>query len=123
MAIARAISSDPSIVLLDEPVTALDVSVRGSVLNLFRGRAVADELTYVVVSHDLVSIYYLTDYLYVMRYGRVVEEGPTVDVIHNPQHPYTQMLVQSIADPLYDPSAAEATTVSDAAASANRSLV
>ena len=103
VAIARALSSDPSVVLLDEPVTALDVSVRGSVLNLFRDRAAAEELTYVVISHDLMSIYYLTDYLYVMRRGKVVEEGSTVDVIHAPQHPYTQMLVRSIADPLYDP--------------------
>jgi oligopeptide/dipeptide ABC transporter ATP-binding protein len=102
-AVARALSSQPRLVVLDEPVTALDVSIRGSVLNLLAERAAALGVTYVVVSHDLSAIYHLTQELSIMYRGRVVEQGPTADVIADPQHPYTQMLVASVGDPLYAP--------------------
>jgi oligopeptide transport system ATP-binding protein len=109
-AIARALSTGPRLVILDEPVTALDVSIRGSVLNLLAERARGSGATYVVVSHDLSAIYHLTDVLYIMYRGMVVERGATTDVIHAPQHPYTQMLVASVGDPLYAPEADDSDT-------------
>lgn len=100
VAIARALSCRPAAVLLDEPVTSLDVSIRGHVINLLNERAREAALTYVVVSHDLTAIYHLTEYLYVMRHGVVVEHGPTADVIAGPRHPYTARLVAALDDPL-----------------------
>lgn len=100
VAIARALGCRPELVLLDEPVTALDISVRGAILNLAKKRAEEEEVTYVVVSHDLSAIYHLTDQLYVMRRGLVVESGPTVRLASAPVHPYTQRLVNAIGDPL-----------------------
>ncbi len=101
VAIARALSSTPRVVLLDEPVTSLDISVRGHVINLLKRKAQEEHLTYVVVSHDLTAIFHLTDYLYVMYEGIVVEEGDTETVIAEPQHPYTQSLVAAVENPLH----------------------
>jgi len=101
VAIARALSSHPAVVVLDEPVTALDVSVRGSIINLLLDRAGA--VTYVVVSHDLTVIHHLADDLLIMFKGIVVERGPTRDLLESPKHPYTQLLVSSVANPLYQP--------------------
>jgi oligopeptide/dipeptide ABC transporter ATP-binding protein len=100
VAIARALSSDPQIIVLDEPVTALDVSVRGRIVNLLRDRAREHDVTFVVVSHDLTAIYHLTDELFVMYAGLVVESGPTEVLMGEPKHPYTQLLVSAIGDPL-----------------------
>ncbi|OUZ08507.1 hypothetical protein BHE97_12545 [Aeromicrobium sp. PE09-221] len=100
VAIARALGCGPEVVLLDEPVTALDISVRGAILNLLKRKATDSGVTYVVVSHDLSAIFHLTDYLYVMRRGIVVESGPTVQLVADPRHPYTRRLVDSIGDPL-----------------------
>ncbi len=101
VAIARSLSSHPAVVVLDEPVTALDVSVRGSIINLLLDRA--DVATYIVVSHDLTVIHHLADDLFIMFQGIVVERGPTRDLLEAPQHPYTQLLVSSVANPLYQP--------------------
>jgi oligopeptide/dipeptide ABC transporter ATP-binding protein len=101
VAIARALSSHPAVVVLDEPVTALDVSVRGSIINLLLDRA--DAATYVVVSHDLTVIHHLADDLFIMFKGIVVERGPVGDLLESPKHPYTQLLVSSVANPLYQP--------------------
>lgn len=101
VAIARALSSGPEVIVLDEPVTALDVSVRGSIINLLLDKR--EDVTYVVVSHDLTVIHHLTDDLYVMFQGIVVERGPTEEILQRPKHPYTQLLVASVADPLHVP--------------------
>lgn len=100
VAVARALSSKPSVILLDEPVTSLDISVRGYVINMLMRKARDEAVTYVVVSHDLAAIFHLTDYLYVMYEGVVVEEGPTIEVITGPLHPYTQALVAAVENPL-----------------------
>lgn len=100
VAIARALGCKPEVVLLDEPVTALDISIRGNIMNLLSEKAELDRVTYAVVSHDLTAIYHLTDYLYVMRRGLVVEAGPTAEVVSAPLHRYTKRLVDAIGDPL-----------------------
>ena len=101
VAVARALSSNPRVVLLDEPVTSLDISVRGHVINLLKRKAREANLTYAVVSHDLTAIFHLTDYMYVMYEGIVVEEGSTETVIGDPLHPYTQSLVAAVENPLH----------------------
>ncbi|MCU1504419.1 MAG: peptide transporter ATPase [Ilumatobacteraceae bacterium] len=100
VAIARAVSSSPQLVLLDEPVTSLDVSVRGAIINLLADRGA--ELTYAVVSHDLTVIAHLTDELLIMYQGFVVERGPTDAILDAPRHPYSQALVAAVHDPLHD---------------------
>jgi peptide/nickel transport system ATP-binding protein len=102
-AMARSLIMNPEVILMDEPVTALDVSIRGSVINILRDLRRSHHITFGVVSHDLTTIYYLTDYLYVMLGGRIVEEGPTVSVIESPQHAYTRHLVAGAEDPLSEP--------------------
>jgi oligopeptide/dipeptide ABC transporter ATP-binding protein len=98
VAIARALSSSPRLVLLDEPVTALDVSVRGAIINLLAERL--GDVTYAVVSHDLTVIAHLTDELLIMYQGYIVERGPTDTILDDPLHPYTRALVAAAADPL-----------------------
>jgi oligopeptide/dipeptide ABC transporter ATP-binding protein len=101
VAIARALSSNPRVVLLDEPVTSLDISVRGHVINLLTRKARESDLTYVVVSHDLTAIFHLADHVYVMYEGIVVEEGRTESIIAEPLHPYTRSLVAAVENPLH----------------------
>ncbi|GAB94334.1 ABC-type glutathione transport system ATPase component [Kineosphaera limosa] len=96
ISIARALSPDPDILVADEPVSALDVSVRAQVLNLI-GDLVDDfGLTLLFVSHDLSVVRHTCERVIVMEAGQIVEEGPTAQVYDNPQHPYTQRLVASI---------------------------
>lgn len=100
VAIARAVSSSPRVVVLDEPVTSLDASLRGLIINLLREIAVDEGATYVVVSHDVVPVYLLTDYVYMLYRGRVVEEGPTEAIVESPLHPYTRLLIGAVERPL-----------------------
>jgi peptide/nickel transport system ATP-binding protein len=95
ISIARALAPKPSILLADEPVSALDVSVRAQVLNLI-GDLVSDlGLTLVFVSHDLSVVRHLCDRVAVMSGGEIVETGPTARVFADPQHPYTQRLLRA----------------------------
>lgn len=103
VAVARAVSSSPKVVVLDEPVTSLDASLRGLVINLLRDIAVEVGGTYVVVSHDIVPVYLLTDYVYMLYRGRIVEEGPTEEIVGAPLHPYTQLLISAVEKPLQSP--------------------
>lgn len=116
VAITRALSSNPRVILLDEPVASLDASIRGSVLNLLMRIGEERGITYCVVSHDLGAIVQLTDYLYVMYRGHILEEGPTEQVIADPRHPYTQLLVRSESNPLYEPAVGDETTMAPAGA-------
>jgi putative phosphonate transport system ATP-binding protein len=94
--IAKAVANEPPLLLLDEPTSGLDVSVQAGVLDLIRELQNQSGITLLIVSHDLGVIRLLTERTLVMKNGRVVESGLTDQILEDPQHPYTQLLVSSI---------------------------
>jgi peptide/nickel transport system ATP-binding protein len=96
IAIARALAPRPRVLIGDEPVSALDVSVRAQILNLLEDLRVNFQLTLLLVSHDLSVVRQMTDRVLVMRAGEVVEEGFTKQIFRAPRHPYTRLLLDSI---------------------------
>jgi oligopeptide/dipeptide ABC transporter ATP-binding protein len=96
IAIARALITKPSLIVADESVSALDVSVQAQVLNLMMDLQKKFNLTFVFISHDLSVVEYITTKMIVIYLGRVVEQGNTIDIFQNPLHPYTQLLLQAI---------------------------
>lgn len=94
--VARALVLDPKIIVCDEPVSALDVSIQAQVLNLFRSLQKQRNLTYIFISHDLSVIKHISDRVAIMYLGRVVELCPADDIYDNPQHPYTKALLSAI---------------------------
>lgn len=95
VSIARALSARPSVLVADEPTSAIDQSAQAQLLNLFNG-LISQELSIVLISHDLAVIRYLAKRVYVMRGGEFVESGDTLEVFDRPQHAYTQALIASI---------------------------
>jgi ABC-type glutathione transport system ATPase component len=96
IAIARALAPRPRVLLADEPVSALDVSVRAQILNLLKDLRSGFSLTLVIVSHDLSVVRHMCDRVLVMQRGQVVEEGPTKELFRDPRHPYTRRLLDSV---------------------------
>jgi len=93
--IARALATDPRLVVLDEPTSALDIVVQAQILNLLVELRDRHGLTYLLISHDLSVVRHLSDRIGVMYLGRVVEEGPAAALLDDPRHPYTQALLAS----------------------------
>lgn len=99
IAIARALAANPSLIVLDEPVSALDVSVQAQVLNLLDELKQRFDLTYVFISHDLSVVQSVCDRVAVMYFGRLAEVGHASAVFSKPRHPYTHLLLQSVPTP------------------------
>jgi peptide/nickel transport system ATP-binding protein len=99
VAIARALAAGPTILLADEPVSMLDVSIRLGVLNLLGELRDVEGLAILYVTHDIASARYFADTMTVMYAGRVVESGPSLEVTDHPSHPYTQLLLDAAPDP------------------------
>lgn len=97
--IARALALNPVLLVADEPVSALDVSVQAQILNLIRDLSESRRMAVILVAHDLAVVNYVCDRVLIMYKGRVVEEGPTRAVFSTPAHPYTQLLKSSVPDP------------------------
>lgn len=91
--VARALATQPKLVVLDEPTSALDVSVQAQILNLLQDLRQRLDLTYLIISHDLDVVRYLSDEVAVMKNGRVIEAGAARTVFENPQEEYTQQLI------------------------------
>ncbi len=99
VAIARALAVEPKVVLADEPTSMLDVSIRIGILNLMLKLKQERGIAFLYVTHDLASARYLADDILVMYAGQIVESGPVDDVLADPQHPYTRLLLSAVPDP------------------------
>ena len=95
IAVARALAPNPKIMILDEPVSALDVSIRAQIMNLLKDLQAQFDLAYVMIAHDLAAVRYMSTNVGVMYLGQFVETGPIETVYSNPLHPYTQALLSS----------------------------
>ena len=108
IALARVLMLEPKVIVADEPVSALDVSIRSQVLNLMKHLQAEHQRASIVISHDLAVVKYLADRIAVMYLGKIVELGTGEDIYRQPAHPYTEALIKTI--PVPDPAAERAKT-------------
>jgi len=99
VAIARSLAVEPSVIVADEPISMLDVSIRIGILNLMLDLKERKRLAFLYVTHDLASARYVADTVLVMYAGQIVEQGPAERVLQEPLHPYTQLLLSAVPDP------------------------
>ena len=99
--IARALALDPALVICDEAISALDVSIQAQIINLLQELQDEFKLTYLFIAHDIAVVRHFSDRIAVMYLGKVVEEGPALELCARPQHPYTQSLISAV--PVPDP--------------------
>jgi peptide/nickel transport system ATP-binding protein len=98
--LARALATRPALIVADEPVSALDVSVRSQILNLMTELQAEHQLTYLMVSHDLTVIHYFADQIAVMYLGKIVESGSPAELFRRPAHHYTRALIDTVPQPV-----------------------
>jgi peptide/nickel transport system ATP-binding protein len=99
VSIARALAVEPKVILADEPISMLDVSIRIGILNLMARLKEEHGIAFLYVTHDLASARYVADDILVMYAGQIVERGPIEDVLSEPLHPYTRLLLDAVPDP------------------------
>jgi peptide/nickel transport system ATP-binding protein len=99
VAFARALAADPKLLLADEPISMLDVSIRMGVLNLMERLKAERGLAYLYITHDLASARYIGDRTHVLYAGRMVEGAPSEELVEHPAHPYTRLLLSAVPDP------------------------
>jgi peptide/nickel transport system ATP-binding protein len=99
VSIARALAVEPEIILADEPISMLDVSIRMGVLNLMKRLKEEQKIGFLYITHDLASARYIGDRTMVMYAGYIVESGESLDLMENPRHPYTQLLLTAVPNP------------------------
>jgi len=102
IALAGALASRPRLIVLDEPVSALDVSIRAQMMNLLKDVQAQDNVAYLLVAHDLATVRYMADDTVVMYLGKIVEYAPTRSLFDNVRHPYTKALLSAVLPPRVD---------------------
>jgi ABC-type oligopeptide transport system ATPase subunit len=102
-AIARALAVEPELLILDEAVASLDVSIQAQILNLLADLRKSTGICFLFLSHDLAVVRQVADYGIVMSKGQIVEHGPTDEILTRPQHPYTQLLLSCVPRPGWKP--------------------
>ena len=100
--IARAMIRNPKLIVADEPVSMLDASVRVEILKLLRGLQEAHNLSVIYITHDLSTVRYFSEHIFVMYAGKIVEKAPVEDLLQKPKHPYTLALLAATSDPDYE---------------------
>jgi oligopeptide transport system ATP-binding protein len=99
IALAAALASEPQLIVLDEPVSALDVSIRAQMMNLLKDIQAETNVAYLLVAHDLATVRHMADYTAVMYLGKIVESGPTDELFDRVAHPYTRALFSAVLPP------------------------